>query len=253
MTEIAEKEKRPYYTVRYWMEKHKISRRLRPEACFYRYWGRNRKFPRDIKKLTIEEVKELYCQKGYSARQVGEFLGRSTANIYKFMKKEGLGRRPAVETNNIAYLRQELSFILRKNLTQREKKLKIAGIMLYWGEGYKNLSKQARGGTVDLANSDPQMIKLFLKFLREICGVKEERLRVLLYCYANQDVGALKKYWQKITNIPLTQFTKPYIRKDFLPGKSGKMKYGLVHIRYSDKKLFLQIEDWIRQYLNEIM
>jgi len=251
MQEIAEKEKWPYYTVRHWMEKYNIPRRSRPEACFNGYWGQNRKFPRDIKKLTVEQVKELYYQKGHSARQVGEFLGRSTSNIYKFMKRQGLARRSAAETNNVAYTKQEPSFVLKKHLTQEEEKLKVAGIMLYWAEGYKNLGKKVRGGTIDLGNSDPKMIQLFLKFLREICGVDESRLRIRLYCYANQNIDSLKDYWSTITIIPLKQFTKPYIREDFSPDKIDKMKYGLAHIVYSDKKLFYQIKNWIEQYLNK--
>jgi len=123
--------------------------------------------------------------------------------------------------------------------------------MLYWAEGAKNLGKQVRGGTIDLANSEPRMIQLFLKFLRKICGVNEKRLRGQLYCYANQDIDSLKKHWNEVTRIPLNQFSKPYARKDFLPEKKDKMKYGLIHIRYSDKKLFLQIKEWTEEYLNK--
>lgn len=125
--------------------------------------------------------------------------------------------------------------------------------MLYWAEGDKNLYRKGRGAVVDLANSDSEMIKLFLKFLRRICGVDEQRLRIYLYCYSNQNLDLLKKYWSEITGISLKQFSKPYIKKDFLPEKSSKMKYGLVHIRYLDKKLFCQIKNWIEQYLNKII
>lgn len=255
--QISEKEKLPYYTVRYWMEKYNIPRRSRSEACYYGYWSRHNNskivplYPYKPEELTIEKLKNLYYKKGYSASRVGEILGRSTTSIYKFMKRHGLRRRSPAETNNIAYERQKPSYHSKKHLTLKEEKLKVAALMLYWAEGYKNLSRKARGGTVDFGNSDPKMIQLFLKFLREICGVSENRLRIYLYCYANQNVEFLKNYWSKVTGISLKQFTKPYIRKDFLPEKSGKMKYGLVHIRYSDKKLFLQIKDWIDQYLNE--
>jgi len=256
MRQITEKENWSYNVVRYWMEKHRIKTRPRDEACYYGYWIRhsNNKIIPPYKvgeKLTIEKIKNLYYTKGYSAQQVGEILGKSTSRIYDFMRKHGLPRRAPSESNNLVYLRQEPSFNLKKNLNREEEKLKIAGIMLYWAEGYKNLRERDRGGVVDLSNSEPEIIKIFLKFLRKICGVDENRLRVFLYCYANQNVDSLKKYWHKITGIPLKQFSKPYVRKDFLPEKEGKMKYGLVHIRYSDKKLFSQIKDWINQYLNE--
>lgn len=258
MAEINEKGKWPYYTVKYWMEKHNIPRRSRSEACYYGYWNRHnngKPVPpfKHGKGLILEKVKDLYYKKGYSAREVGEFFGRSKSSIYKFMRRHGLPRRPPSETNEIAFNRQLPSFLLKENLSRDEEKLKIAAIMLYWAEGDKNLTKMVRkrGATVDLGNSDPEMIKLFLKFLREICGVDKKRLRVKLYCYANQDVEALKRYWHRIINIPLTQFQKPYIRKDFSSEKIGKTEYGVAHICYSDKKLFLQIQDWIDQYLNK--
>mgnify|MGYP005859670993 CR=1 FL=1 len=259
MLQISEKENWPYETVRYWMGKYRIKTRSRDEACYYGYWTRrsnNKIIPsyKLMEKLTIEKIKNLYYNKGYSAYQVGEILGKSTSRIYDFMKKHGLPRRTPSESNNLVYLRQKPSFNLKKNLNREEEKLKIAGIMLYWAEGAKKMRSyngQTRGGTIDFSNSDPKMIQLFLKFLREICGVDESRLRVKLYCYANQDINLIKKYWSKITGIPLKQFTKPYIREDFSLDKIDKMKYGLAHITYSDKKLFLQIEEWINQYLNE--
>lgn len=256
MLQISEKENWPYNTVRYWMEKYKIKTRSRYEACYYGYWTRhsnNRIIPpyKLRKKLTIEKIKNLYYNKGYSVRQIGEIFGTSTSRIYDFMKRHGLSRRTPSESNNLVYLQQKPSFNLKKNLTSEERELKIAGIMLYWAEGYKNISKQARGGTIDLGNSEPKMIQLFLRFLRKICRVDENRLRVKLYCYANQNINFIKRYWSKITRIPLGQFTKPYIREDFSPAKIDKMKYGVAHIVYSDKKLFLQIKEWINQYLNE--
>jgi hypothetical protein len=57
------------------------------------------------------------------------------------------------------------------------------------------------------------MIKIFLRFLREICGVHEKRLRIYLYTHSGKHIEDLKKYWSDLTKIPTEQFTKPYIRK----------------------------------------
>ena len=105
--------------------------------------------------------------------------------------------------------------------------------MLYRGEGTKY------GNNVfDLANSYPEMIKFFLQMLRRIYGILEEKLRVLLYCYADQNVDELKKFWVKVTDINEKQFIKPYIRQDYKESKKGKMSFGLIHVRYHDKKLY---------------
>lgn len=201
-----------------------------------------------LSKKYLRRIKSLYNKKGYSVREIAEEFKVSIDCVYYFMRHYNLPRRNFFESNRVRFERKNLSFSLKKRLTEKEKQLKIAGIMLYWAEGCKVNSKNGNW-TVDFTNSSPEMIKLFLKFLRIICGVDEKRLRVFLYSYADQNTESLKRYWCKITNIPLTQFTNPYVRKDFLPEKSGKMKYGLIHIRYSDKKLFLQIEDWIKKYV----
>lgn len=198
--------------------------------------------------LPIEEVKRLYFEEGLSAKNVGEKLGASVWQVIKFMKKNNLVRRSATETNSIAFWKVPPTFKVKSILTDKEKELKIAGLMLYWGEGTKYNDQ-----IIDLANSDPVMIRLFLKMLREIYGVIEDKFRILLYCYANQDVNKLKKFWIDITNIPENQFIKPYIRQDFLEKKKDKMPNGLIHVRYSDKKLYNLMRNDTLELINSFL
>ena len=159
------------------------------------------------------------------------------------MRKNGLARRKTHESNTIRFNRAEPSFKLKKINNQKLRILKIIGTMLYWGEGSKSDEM-----TVDFANSDKDMIVLFLKFLREVCGVDEKRLRAFPYFYANQNVSKNINFWSKVTKVSKKQFTKPYIKKDYDKNKIHKMPHGLIHIRYSDKKLLNLIKDWIGNY-----
>ena len=109
------------------------------------------------------------------------------------------------------FARKPLSFSLKSKLSPEERKLKVIGIILYWGEGYK--ATKAIG--VDFANSDSSMIFIFLKFLREVCGVNEDKLRIYLYCYSNQNIDKIRRYWSRLLKVPIKQFSKPYVRKDF--------------------------------------
>lgn len=163
---------------------------------------------------------------------------------YRFMRKHNLVRRDKFEQNRVTFNKKEPSFKLKANLSDEEDKLRIAGTMLYWAEGYK----VASATLVDFANSDPEMIVVFLRFLRDICGINESKLRVYLYCYSNQNPSLLIDYWSKLTKISKTQFTKPYVREDYDLRKVNKMKKGLIHIRYHDKKLLLLIMDWVDRY-----
>lgn len=199
-------------------------------------------FKKIMANLPLNRVRALYYKEGLTVHEVAEKLETTPSVVFKFMKKQELPRRTLHEVNRKRLSETPLSFRVKEKLSAEEKELKIAGIMLYWGEGTKG------GHNVEFSNSDPKMIQMFLRLLREIFMVDESRLRVYLYCYADQDIKGLKNYWSTVTRIPVSQFTKPYIRKDFQKKTGREMKYGLVHIRYSDTRLLRLIESWIKEY-----
>ncbi len=103
------------------------------------------------------------------------------------------------------------------SLSRRE--LFIAGLFLYWGEGTK--TEMAR---TSLANTDPLMLKFFIKWL-EFLGVSKNRLRVKIHLYRDMDIKKELKYWSKTLGIPLTQFNKSYIKGSSQSGLSYPQKF----------------------------
>lgn len=194
-----------------------------------------------IKDDSLKMIKRLYYQKLLSMKEIGDKLGVPLDAVYYFMRHNNLKRRTYSDGNKVYFLKKEPSFQIKKNLSNADYKLKIIGTMIYWAEGAKI---GGRSEIVDFANSNPAMVNVFMVFLRKICGVNESKLRILLYCYANQNVNDLINFWSKLTKIPKSQFTKPYVRDDFKKNKKNKMLYGLVHIRYGDKKLLLMFNEW---------
>jgi len=116
----------------------------------------------------------------------------------------------------------------------------LAGVALYWAEGFK---KDSRLG---FANSDPNMVKFFLKWLIESCGVPEEdiRLRVGLNISHKNRIKEVEKYWSKLTGIPFSQFQKPFFqrfkwKKEF---KKPEEYFGVLRIRANkQRRLFRKI------------
>ncbi|MEK7497654.1 MAG: hypothetical protein AAB656_01925 [Patescibacteria group bacterium] len=193
------------------------------------------------------EIRDLYINEKLSIREVAKRLNLNMWAVRSRMKRADILRRSSAETNAIKFLKSPLSYKRKIKLSHKEKQLLQAGLMLYWAEGSKRSQY-----TVDLANSDVDMLIIFLKVLRNIYQVDKKKLRVYLYCYSNQNPIALVNYWSNILNISKSQFTKPYVRQDFDPKKIDKMPRGMVHVRYGDKRLLMQIKaeiDIIRKNL----
>ncbi len=199
-----------------------------------------------INNNNLEEIKKYY-QDGFSVREISEKIKAPFNATFYFLRKHKIPRRTAKESNALQFAKKPLSFKIKNKLSVSEEKLKVASLMLYWGEGAK------RGHTVDLANSDVIMIKIFLKFLRSICQVNESRLRVYTYCYSNQNIDKILNYWSVVTKIPLIQFSQPYIRNDYAMKVGRQMEYGMIHIRYNDKKLLNYILEEIENYQKEFL
>ncbi|MFM2340039.1 MAG: hypothetical protein RLZZ360_675 [Candidatus Parcubacteria bacterium] len=120
----------------------------------------------------------------------------------------------------------------------RDNQLFIAGVVAYWGEGDKSKSSLVR-----LANTDPQMIKLFRQFLLTFCLVPPEKIRGALYLYEDLDETECKKYWENNTGLQV--FHKTMV----LPSrhKTKKLPYGTCTILVSNTYLKRKLLTWIDQ------
>lgn len=126
--------------------------------------------------------------------------------------------------------------------------LKLIGIILYLGEG----GKTARG-MVRLANSDPAVIKIMMRFLREVCKVSESRFRGSIHTFTHANVVQTEKYWSKISGIPRKQFYKTYIKPSTASLQKRKtLPFGTFDIYVCDTKLFLTIMGWTEK-IKEIL
>ncbi len=181
---------------------------------------------------------------GFSMGQIAKKMGLSPSTIRYWLDKNGIKRRLISDAINSWYSIKfnKKPFKLKINLSPNEKDLKTSGIMLYWGEGAKS------GNVVKLSNSDPDLIRLFLNFLRNICGIDEKRLKALIHLYPDHNENELLQFWIKITNIPRERFYKPFIHKGKKGSYKNKVKWGTLAINYPDKNLLKTLLNWINEY-----
>jgi len=89
-----------------------------------------------------------------------------------------------------------------QRLTDHE--VKIAGIMLYWGEGNKTKHP-------GITNSDPRLVRFMMRWFRQVCQVPEKKFKAYLHIHSGQDEASMKQFWSMVTGIPVSQFGKSHI------------------------------------------
>lgn len=105
----------------------------------------------------------------------------------------------------------------RKILSINDKELWYMGTILYWAEGSKE--KVNRPGTgVELINSDPYVIKLFIKWLVEVCKVEIADLVFNIYIHESKKdiIEKVINYWSNITDFDKRNFAKIYFKKNII-------------------------------------
>ena len=216
-------------------------------------------------KLVEKEKARALRKQGKSINQIVVEAGLSKASVSEWVRdivltkaqKKKLSERgrsmESIEKRRLVRLSNELA--KRQIIVDKAKKdyvhisleqLKLIGIILYLGEGGKT-----ERGTARLSNSDPEVIKMMMRFFREVCKVSEKKFRGNVHTFAHANVEKTEKYWSKISGIPRNQFQKTYIKPSSESlQKRYTLPYGTFSINVCDTKLFLTIMGWIERIKN---
>jgi len=98
------------------------------------------------------------------------------------------------------------------------------GAMIYWGEGDKTKH-------FGIANSDPYLIKFMVRWLEDILGIKPERIKAHLNIHSQQNDAKMKHFWSDLTNIPIQNFGKSFVKPASKNFKKNTLYYGTVRLR----------------------
>ena len=179
--------------------------------------------------------------KGYSYNLINKKLGVSKSTLSNWfrdkpftpneqvLRRIKLGplasaqRRHAMRVAEISELKQrgqeELGALCKRDLW-------LLGIGLYIGEGTKSFE------TIRIINSNPDVICLAVRWLKEVCGLNTDNITIALHLYPDNNVEKSLRYWANITSLPRKNFRKTQIdrRQDKSLVKRNKLPYGTAHI-----------------------
>ncbi len=196
----------------------------------------------------IEKAKALRLRaRGSSYDEIKRALGISKSTLHYWLKDQSLtpeqkktlrGRSKRIENFRETFRKKReerlrvASEKARKLLGRlSERDLFIAGISLYWAEGYKTADT-----TTALANTDPAMIRFFIRWIT-LLGVSEKNLRIRLQLYADMDEKKEIDFWAQELKLSKSVFKTPYRKKTNLSDITyrGGFGHGTCNVLYHNR------------------
>lgn len=126
-------------------------------------------------------------------------------------------------------------------------------LTIWWCEGTKPRRdkrwKNAYLYPVEVINSDPKIVNIFVNFLRNRLEVPLEKIHGQIQIHEGDDKDAIENFWSKSTGIAKTYFNKTIIRKK--GNKPGKNK-GTFKVRLYDKTVYEKLKSLLDSKLKLI-
>jgi predicted transcriptional regulator len=117
------------------------------------------------------------------------------------------------------------------------------GCILYWGEGAKQRNN------IHFANTDPEMMRLFIRFLRDELHVTDEKMTLYVQCYSHdlEEQKQIQQYWLDTLELTTSNLGTVYVKKANARGQN-KYPNGVCTITVSSTELTMHIYGAIQEY-----
>jgi transposase len=171
---------------------------------------------------------------------IEESRKRSLAALSRYWEQEYASRREFRAEFRAAAAREI------GELTERE--ILIAGAIAYWCEGAKTKPYRPTGASVSFINSDPGLIRFFLRFV-DAAGIQRNDLIFRVSIHESADIEAAQRFWTEVTGAPADQFRKPSLKRHnpkTVRKNTGEGYYGclVINVRRSGD-FYRKIEGWM--------
>lgn len=220
-----------------------------------------------MSKVQEKEISIKLRKQGFSYAEILKEIPVAKSTLSLWLRDVGLSKRQKQKLTE-----KKLAAALRGAKTKKNYRLKITeeiknkakneigelsrrelwliGSALYWAEGSKQKEHNV-SQVVKFSNSDPLMIKIFLKWLQDICNISklEISFRIALHENTKDKLNKVQRYWADVTKFPINNFQKIDWKKNKVNTKRkniGNKYYGLLNIYIKNStNLNRKIEGWV--------
>lgn len=211
-------------------------------------------------KLELQKEACLLRQQGMSVKSIARKLNVSQSSVSLWVRgielsteqKQELDNRrrrfgsynAGARANSDRNKQLRLTYQQKGRLRAKEMNpLHLTGCMLYWAEGAKT-----RNG-IYFVNSDPNMVVLFMKFIREELNVANIDIALRIHCHTSvsTEIARIEQYWVDLLGLAPSNVKKTYIKAGG-DGRKNILQNGVCDIRVHSTELVQHIYGAIQEY-----
>lgn len=163
---------------------------------------------------------------GLTYTEIAEATGASPGSISPWVRDIKARNRDRAERRRLGALRAAAKFRSAQAQRRRDfqtavaassigelsdRELFLVGVALYWTEGSKSKPYDLRE-RITFINSDPQVISLFMHWLR-LVGVGPEHCRFRLHIHETADVVVAEEFWAALVGVAPGVFSRATIKR----------------------------------------
>lgn len=217
-----------------------------------------------MKTAERERARHLRRAEGLPLNEIACRVGVSKSSVSLWVRDIELSpeQHEALRRRNPAYNRQLLG--TRNNAARRRaeriayqeegreharngERLHLAGCMLFWAEGSRHRN------TARFVNSDPEMIRFFVRFLRTCFSIPDDQIRITCNLFADHADRQwdIEQHWLDVTGLPRSCLCKSTVNvysKHSKKKRQNKLPYGTCRVTVSRTRVVQSIYGSIQEY-----
>ena len=218
-----------------------------------------------MKTVEREWARELRRGRAMSVKEIARLVGVAPSSVSLWVRDVALtpDQLESLRQRNPVYNRQ-LRGVNRnaekgrarrsayqeegRELARHADPLLVAGTMLYWAEGGKRNRNAAQ-----ISNSDPEVLTLFMRFLRQCLDVPDDQIRVTCNLFADHldRQHEIEQFW-----LDTLQLTRAHLCKSFVnvyskysqKKRRGMLPYGTTRVTVHSTRVVQIIFGSIQEY-----
>jgi len=207
-------------------------------------------------------ARDLRAREGLSMKDIARRLGVSQASVSLWvrdiqltrtqehaMMMKAYRRQTAARARTVASRRRQRRAYQEhgRELARKGESFHAAGCMLYWAEGDKSRN-QAR-----MSNSDPELLRFFVDFLRHYFDVGDDDIRVACNLFADhvERQEEIEQFWLDQLGLTRRSLRKSVVNVYSLSSKRKRMNmlpYGTCRVGVSRTSIVQSIYGAIQEY-----